>query len=460
MRRVLTSVLIGAAAASGGGTIKLDWSDCGDSSTHGHITSLAPTSVSLGTKTSLVGKGNIDEAIQAATYKVVAKEGFIPVFSHTGDACKPETIKLPAGIGEIDMKGFKCPLSAGSAELDLDLTLSSAIPAKLARTTIELTAQSSSGDKALCVKINTSPENASEMMGVVATPECEQEYAKFLKAFPEKTPSQEGYANFCSTLDRVNKHNSGNAAWSMGINEFSDWSDDERRVLLGWDMSENDSSFPAFDVDPSGSIAASVDHRSKMPAVKNQQNCGSCWAFSAIDVVDFFGGSHSEEDLIDCYERSCGGNDPRMALQYLSQHGVASESAYPYTAGGGRAGRCHQFTPVARVSNVQAVSGASSIVAALQHQVVSVAFRLSERGSPFMNYHDGVYDQECGQGAGHAVAAVGYSSDYWIIRNSWGPHWGQGGYIYFKKGSNLCGMESHGTIAKVSGSADETPVVV
>merc|ERR1719191_2271565 len=159
MQRALTSALIGGVAASGGGTINLKWSDCGDSSTHGHITSLSPTSVNLGSKTSLVGKGKIDEAVPAASYKVVAKEGFIPIFSHSGDACKPETIKLPAGAGELDMKGFKCPLSPGAVELDLDLTLSSAIPAKLARVTIELTAQSSTGDKALCAKINTSPEN-------------------------------------------------------------------------------------------------------------------------------------------------------------------------------------------------------------------------------------------------------------------------------------------------------------
>merc|ERR1719305_828391 len=162
MHRVIASTLIGAAASSGGGTIKLNWSDCGDSSTHGHITSLAPTSVTLGTKTSLSGKGKVDEAISAATYKVVAKEGFIPIFSHTGDACKPETIKLPAGAGELDMKGFKCPISAGAVELDLDVSLSAAIPSSLARVTIDLTAASSSGDKALCVQIKTSPGMAMD----------------------------------------------------------------------------------------------------------------------------------------------------------------------------------------------------------------------------------------------------------------------------------------------------------
>merc|ERR1711907_467488 len=234
---------------------------------------------------------------------------------------------------------------------------------------------------------------------------------------------------------------------------FSDWSDDERAVLLGWDMTHGDTKLPAFEADPSDLVASGVDHRSKMPAVKNQKSCGSCWAFSAIDVVDFFGGSHSEEELIDCFKGSCQGSDPRLALQYLGQKGVASESAYSYTAGSGHAGRCHPYKSVAHVSNVQAVNGASRIVSALQHQVVSVAFRLSERGSPFMGYHSGVYDRDCGSGAGHAVAAVGYSSDYWIIRNSWGSSWGQHGYIYFKKGSNLCDIESHGTIARVSGSA-------
>merc|ERR1712110_1147878 len=67
------------------------------------------------------------------------------------------TIKLPSGAGEIDMKGFACPLSKGNVELDLDIKLASTIPAKLARTTIDLKATTSTGDKVLCVQIKTSP---------------------------------------------------------------------------------------------------------------------------------------------------------------------------------------------------------------------------------------------------------------------------------------------------------------
>merc|ERR1719411_1895588 len=149
---------------SEGGTLKLDWSDCGDSSTHGHITALTPDTVTLGAKTSLTGKGSIDEDVQGASYKVGAKAGGIPVFSHSGDACKPDTIKLPLGLGEIDFKGFSCPLKAGAAELDLDLTLSANIPAKMAKTDISLTAAASSGDKVLCVDIKTSPATMPEIV--------------------------------------------------------------------------------------------------------------------------------------------------------------------------------------------------------------------------------------------------------------------------------------------------------
>merc|ERR1712232_1285261 len=106
----------------------------------------------------------VDEDIQGATYEVTAKALGITVFTHSGDACKPETIKLPAGAGEIDMKGFKCPISPGAVELDLDVTLSAAIPSSLARVTIDITATASSGDKALCVEVKTSPGSASAIV--------------------------------------------------------------------------------------------------------------------------------------------------------------------------------------------------------------------------------------------------------------------------------------------------------
>jgi len=140
-----------------GGALKLAYSDCGDTSTHGKFTSLSPTTVTLGTKTPLKGKGTVDEEIQGASYEVEAKALFITVFKHTGNACKAESIKLPAGAGTIDMRGFQCPLARGDVELDLDLSLAGSIPSSLARLTIDLKATTNTGDKALCAQIKTSP---------------------------------------------------------------------------------------------------------------------------------------------------------------------------------------------------------------------------------------------------------------------------------------------------------------
>merc|ERR1712070_574355 len=139
------------------GSIKLAYNDCGDATTHGKFTSLSPTTVTLGQKTSLRGEGSLDEAVSGASYTVDAYGPFnLHLFSHSGDACKADTIKLPMGTGSIDFHGFKCPIAKGDVELGLELNLAVSIPASLAKTKIDLKAKSDKGEKALCAEIKTS----------------------------------------------------------------------------------------------------------------------------------------------------------------------------------------------------------------------------------------------------------------------------------------------------------------
>merc|ERR1719506_3607365 len=92
---------------------------------------------------------------------------------------------------------------------------------------------------------------------------------------------------------------------------------------------------------------------------------------------------------------------------------------------------------------------------AVQEQVVSVSIDVSSKGA-FHKYGGGVFDSDCGTGEGHAIGAVGYTSDYWIIRNSWGSSWGQHGYIYMKKGKDLCRVESRAPVtADVVGASPQ-----
>jgi len=473
MRRALTSALLGGAAA--GGSIKLNWSDCGDSSTHGKITSLEPTSVTLGTKTSLKGKGSVDETIQAATYKVVAKEGPIPIFSHNGDACSPGTIKLPAGTGQIDMKGFKCPLSAGPAELDLDLTLSSAIPAKLARVTIELTAQSSTGDKALCVKINTAPENSE---GLTANPQ----------------PYGTTQINDPDWIADLNSENG--MTWTAGHNDFfNGMTFDDARPLMGAVLSDisdhlnntlGDHVYAAMEDAPS-----QFDARTKWSGlihpIRDQQHCGSCWAFSASEVlsdrVAIKAGKKSPvlsaEDMVSCdrSDMGCKGGRLSSAWSYLKNTGIVTDTCFPYGAGNWKE---TGVTPACRTKCADSESfkkqrAASSYaingVTNMQKEImtngpIQVAFMVYKS---FMSYKSGVYTKkpfEFTPEGGHAVKIVGWGTesgtDYWLVANSWGTtKWGSlGGFFKIKRGTNECGIETQGPpYAGLPASSDSSVIV-
>merc|ERR1711998_543999 len=99
-----------------------------------------------------------------------------------------------------------------------------------------------------------------------------------------------------------------------------------------------------------------------MPPVKNQGHCGSCWTFSAIDVVDFlYGKSHSEQQLLDCSgEGSCDGGNHESALKWLTSHDSTTESEYPYK---GKVGSCKKVKGGDEVANVRSVSASDSALA-------------------------------------------------------------------------------------------------
>jgi C1A family cysteine protease len=281
---------------------------------------------------------------------------------------------------------------------------------------------------------------ASLIVGVSAEWHCDAEYKKYLEEFPSKSYSPEKETAFCSNFAQVQQHNSQNSRFTMGINAFSDWTDEELKVLLGAvESNQSIREFPPFEPKTT-TVATSKDWRGQMPAVKDQGHCGSCWAFSAIAVVDFWGGSHSEQELVDCTAGSCKGYMASSALDYLTTHGAETEDQYPYMAF--KQSACQYKSGGKEVSNVRSLSGATRIEMAVNEQVVSVSIHLSSKG-PFMKYSSGVYDADCGTGEGHAIAIVGYSGDdYWIIRNSWASSWGVEGHIYFKKGVDLCSVES------------------
>lgn len=203
---------------------------------------------------------------------------------------------------------------------------------------------------------------------------CSEEWVKFSADYGTFDDDREEI--FCQNLQYIKQFNEQDAAdrgYFLKVGPFAAHSAEEMRKLLGWSP-VNLTQKISMHANASAVILRGndVDWRSKMGPVKNQGTCGSCWAFAAIDVVDFqTGSSHSEQQVLDCSGTgSCNGGEPLNALRYLSGVGSDPESSYPYQ---GARGSCqHGIAASATVSDARVVQGEPAILTALQERVVAV----------------------------------------------------------------------------------------
>jgi len=295
------------------------------------------------------------------------------------------------------------------------------------------------------------------------------EFTSFIKRHAKQYPHDEfslRYDIFKANLNMINEHNAAGHSTTLAVNEFADMTFDEFHArMTGLQARENEYLRALNSEGPHTQLtklASSVDWRAKgaVTPVKNQQSCGSCWAFSAIGAVE---GVHaiktgklvslSEQQLVDCSRsygnHGCNGGLMDQAFEYIIKNkGVTTGAAYPYTAKDGTC-RLGQTAAATLTKYVDvATNSESALLAAANIAPVSVAIQASSQ--VFQFYKSGILsDPKCGQNLDHGVLLVGYGTenghDYYIVKNSWGSSWGEGGYIRFARGTNQCGIAKMAT---------------
>lgn len=298
--------------------------------------------------------------------------------------------------------------------------------------------------------------------------------ARFEKIYEDVREESFRAKIFMENKFKIAKHNQlankGHKSYLLAMNEFGDRLHHEFITTMNGYRGDSPKTAngSSFLVPSNLALPKNVDWRQEgyVTPVKNQKQCGSCWSFSATGALE--GQNYrktgrlislSEQNLMDCSKsygnNGCEGGLMDNAFQYIKENrGIDTEDSYPYLAVDES---CHfkRYDVGARDSGyVDIPEGDERKLQAAVASVGPVSVAIDASHESFQFYSRGVYDEpECSSDQlDHGVLVVGYGEQsseahgkqkYWIVKNSWGESWGEGGFIKMSRDvDNQCGIAS------------------
>ena len=292
---------------------------------------------------------------------------------------------------------------------------------------------------------------------------------KYKKQYESVDEFRMRFSIFKENMIDIFEHNNRNHKFKLGMNHFTDLTNDEYSLLNGFFQYEKvNSRFSCEPFSPKNMNADdAIDWRdiNAVTPVKDQGKCGSCWTFSATgaiegawaiveqDLVDL-----SEQELVDCANgmkygsHGCNGGQMDGAFDFVIENGQCQYKQYPYVSGETRSAEdcdnsCSPYAKISKCFDVEP-NNQLALKQAVFQQPVAVAIEADT--FEFQSYSSGILDTpKCGTQLDHGVLVIGYGQEngdlYWLVKNSWSDQWGDNGYIKIARSEStndpgICGI--------------------
>jgi len=325
--------------------------------------------------------------------------------------------------------------------------------------------------------------------------EWEDWKAKHGKQYKDKHEEEMRKKHHKKAHEIIEKHNeeyaSGKHTYFLKHNSNSDMTPEERRQRSPKKQNKAGVHISPRPVKAGAAPTTYMDWTTTpvLPPVRNQQQCGSCWAFSSADTVAYYYGAAngltspvllSTQQLVDCamtYQDGshdgCNGGNAVDAYTYIQKSQIDPDASYPYVSGATKtwSGNCSPNSD--GLLSVWTDSSANPLGVAGQGDEVGMATYVGTTGpgvvginavcDQFNHYGGGILSNVCasctinGQSTGgtcngvdHDVMIVAYLADassgqqYYRIKNSWDTTWGDNGYFNLAFGNDELQISQNG----------------